>query len=213
MGSEYTRSFRYPQRKNQLGLGLGCREASWSQPSGRWFSPNFTPSQDRLSPLQCGEPYPAGSSKYQESSSFEYRDELTPKHGDVIGCLDCLSLPLFVLEEMGSKLQRSLVAETHPDGYLFPGLKTLVSRIRLLIWPDTGIVCVNGFQVYFPCLVSVFMLQCSPSISPAAAISIKSFTMSTCISSEIAIFVLQVLNDAKLRKIDFSEKLTLQTKL
>ena len=34
---------------------------------------------------------------------FEYRDELTPKHSDVIGCLDCLSLPLFVLEEMGSK--------------------------------------------------------------------------------------------------------------
>ena len=62
---------------------------------------------------------------------FEYRDELTPKHGDVIGCLDCLRLPLIVLEEMGSK--DPLVAETHPDGYLFPGLKTLVSRIRLLI--------------------------------------------------------------------------------
>ena len=41
---------------------------------------------------------------------FEYRDELTPKHGDVIGGLDCLSLPLIVLEEMGT--EGPLIVET-----------------------------------------------------------------------------------------------------
>ena len=58
----------------------------------------------------------------------------------------------------------------------------------------------NCFQMYFPCLVSVFLLQCSPSNSAAAAIGIKNFTMSTRISSEIVIFVLQVQKDAKIRK-------------
>ena len=33
----------------------------------------------------------------------------------------------------------------------------------------------NCFQMYFPCLVSVFLLQCSPSNSAAAAIGIKKF--------------------------------------
>ena len=148
MGSEYTRSFRYPQRKNQLGLGLGCREASWSQPSGRWFSLQISP-QARTGSHRCnvGEPYPAGSSKYQESSSFWVQGWTYPEAWRC-NWLSWLSQPS-PLRPRRNGVQRSLVAETHPDGYLFPGLKTLVSRIRLLIWPDRALCVLMVFRCIF----------------------------------------------------------------
>ena len=117
MGSEYTRSFRYPQRKKSAGLRSGLYGGQLKSAFREMILyPNCSPSQDRL---HCS----------NEGSPILLEVANTKKHGDVIGGLDCLSLPLIVLEEMGT--EGPLIAETHPDCYLFSGLRTLVGRISV----------------------------------------------------------------------------------
>ena len=146
--------------------------------------------------------------------SFQYRDELTSKHSNIIGRFDCLSLPLIVFEMRQSSSVRGFFRHLwcfYPLQRFLPSSITVPSRRQIPF--KFSYLSLNSFQMYLPCFFPIFLLQCSPSLSKGASISVKYLYH---IDSHLVWYLHiapQIQKAVKIWKIDFSEILPLQNKL